>query len=475
MAEQDNVAGPAGAAPVACDTLIANGYVLTLDGQRRVFPSGAVAVDGVRIVGVGPEAELRQRFRPLRVIDAGGGVVHPGMIDPHLHTSIQLSRTAFSDDPKVNSFEKFAAWYNNLTDEDEFANALAACAEMVRNGFTCAMEPGTVFEPDMLAAAAEAIGVRISLSDPYVWDTIDGGNTMAERLPRAPATPKRAAEQLGRQLYRNKAKDSLIHAHVCIYGSGSTSEALELAAKRCADANGTILNQHQNFMPNQVAIDDRRFGGKPVLVRFAELGLLAPNVSFTHMNVIRDEEIEPIVASGMSIVWQPGNYQYYAIAKTEPQRMPELMARGVNVTLCVDAAKIWTFGEMARIAYLCARQAGHYISSETLMEMQTIGAARAVGLAHEIGSLEVGKRADIVVRDPDLVEGLPAFNPVMQLIMLSQSRSVATVLCNGRVILKDRRLALCSESWVHQVARTSIARLAERLDLRPGTRWTARA
>ena len=99
----------------------------------------------------------------------------------------------------------------------------------------------------------------------------------------------------------------------------------------------------------------------------------------------------------------------------------ELLERGVNVTLGVDAAKIWTFGDMGRIAYLVARQSGGYISCERLFEMQTIGAARAAGLEREIGSLEPGKRADIVIRSPDLVEGLPALNPVMQALMLSQA------------------------------------------------------
>ena len=155
--------------------------------------------------------------------------------------------------------------------------------------------------------------------------------------------------------------------------------------------------------------------------------------------------------------------------------MAELLDRGVNVTLGVDVAKIWTFGDMARIAYLVARQGGGYISCERLMEMSTIGAARALGLEREIGSLEPGKRADIVVRSLDPVETLPGFNPVVQLIMLSQSRAVDTVLCNGQIILRKGRLTRLDESWVHQTARACIARMAQRLDLKVGTQWEARA
>src|SRR5205085_8686075 len=115
------------------------------------------------------------------------------------------------------------------------------CVEMARNGFTTAMEPGTVFEPDTLAAAANAVGVRITLSDPFVWDTVDGGNALASQIKRAPADGARARGILGKQLARNKDAAGRVHAHVALYGSGSASQELELEAKRVADANGTIL------------------------------------------------------------------------------------------------------------------------------------------------------------------------------------------------------------------------------------------
>src|SRR4051812_1677815 len=118
-----------GAGGESCDLLIRNGYVLTLDGGRRVFPAGAVAVTGNSIVAVGTDRDLAQRFRPARVIDAAGGPVHPGMIDPHVHTSTHLCRTAFPDDPKVNAFQYFAGWFNGLRDEDEYAQALVVACE----------------------------------------------------------------------------------------------------------------------------------------------------------------------------------------------------------------------------------------------------------------------------------------------------------------------------------------------------------
>ena len=453
-----------------CDILIRNGYVLTLDGERRVFPTGAVAITGNSIVAVGRDQDVAARFKAKRVLDAAGAPVHPGMIDAHVHTSTHLCRTAFPDDPKVKAPDLFARWFNGLEDEDEYVNALVVCVEMARNGFTAAMEPGTVFEPDTLAAAANAVGVRFTLSDPFVWDTVDGGNVLASQIKRAPANASRARGLLGKELARNKDTAGHVHAHVALYGSGSASQELELEAKRLADANGTILNQHQNFMPQQVAIDDKRFGGH-ALLQLAKIGVLGKNCSFTHMNIVRDEEIDAVVQSGMSLVWQPGNYQYYSIAQQQRSLMADLIERGVNITLGVDAAKIWTFGDMARIAYLVARQGGGYISSEKLMEMQTIGAARAIGLDHIIGSLEPGKRADIVIRTNELAEAQPNLNVVIQLVLLSLSRSVDTVLCNGEIIYRHREFTRIDEGVVYQQSRRSVTRMLDRLGIAPKTSW----
>ena len=468
--------GPEGAmattgAPEPCDILVRNGYVLTLDAQRTVYPSGAVAVRGNRIAAVGPDRELAARFRPSRVFDAGGAPVHPGMIDGHLHSTVHLTRTAFNDDPVVTGGVGFTEWFNALTDEDEHASALVAFVEMVRNGFTACMEPGTAFEPDAVAAAAEAVGVRVSLADPFLWDTVDGGNAMASRIPRAPANSRRAQDLLGGQLRRNKDAETRVRGHVSLYGSGSASPELELAAKKCADDHGVILNQHQNFTLEQVAIDDARFGGGHNLVRFAELGLLDRNCTFVHMNVVRDDEVSLIARSGMSIVWQPGNYQYYAMAHRLRSRMPELFQLGVNLALGVDVAKIWTFGELARIAYLVARQGGDYLSSESLLAMETIGGARALGLEAMVGSLEPGKRADLVIRTDELAEAVPNFNVVVQLIMLSQARSIDTVICDGEVLFRHGHLTRLDERVVHEIGRASARRLAARLGVSPRTTW----
>ena len=204
------------------------------------------------------------------------------------------------------------------------------------------------------------------------------------------------------------------------------------AAKACADEHGVVLNMHHNFTPEQAERDDRRFGGGHTLVTFAEEGLLGRNSTFVHMNVVRDDEVQPIRESGMSLVWQPGNYMFYGIHARWPSRMAELVGQGVNVTFGVDAAKVWTFGDLELIGYLVARQNGQYLSTEKILEMRTLGGARAVGLERMIGSLEPGKRADVVVRSAVLPESVPRVNAVQEFLLGGQASTVDTVLVDGR-------------------------------------------
>jgi cytosine/adenosine deaminase-related metal-dependent hydrolase len=459
-----------------CDLMVTNGYVLSMDARRTVYPRGAVAIDGARILAVGPEREIVERFAPRRTIDAGGGAVHPGFIDGHYHATLHLTRGAITDHPqappaageppKVNAY---VAWINALDDEDEHASALMACVEMARNGFTGFMEPGTAFEPDAVARAAEDVGIRVSVADPFLWDCIDAEG-MAGQIARAPADARRAERLLGQQLARNRHRDGLARAHVALYGVGTASDALSRTAKACADANEVVLAQHQNFTTEDVDHDTARFGRHPLL-HFADIGVLDRNCTFTHMNVIHDDEVGAVVDSGLSIVWHPGNYLFYGISGQMKTRMPALYRAGTNMTFGCDVAKVWAFGELGWLAYLVARENGQFLPSESILEMFTVGGARAMGRQQEIGSLEVGKRADLVIRSNDLPDAQPNLDVVRQLTLVSRTKSVDTVIVDGEIVVRKGRLTRLDEAAVYARAQASGRRMAERTGLHPGTDW----
>ena len=137
-----------GTAPVACDLLIRNAHIYSMDAQRTVFPNGAIAVRGNTITAVGPESEVVARHSPRRAIDAHGAVVHPGFIDSHYHVTNHLARGVIPDAPGhgavpapsipgERSIGEYSRWFNAVEDEDEYASTMLACLEMARAGFTC--------------------------------------------------------------------------------------------------------------------------------------------------------------------------------------------------------------------------------------------------------------------------------------------------------------------------------------------------
>ncbi len=430
----------------SADIIVKNGYVVTMDDERTIYPDGAVAIRGRDILAVGPTRAVLGRYSAARAIDAGGAVVHPGFIECHTHVTFHLARGAFGDTMSFHDVEPcfFVPFLNAIDDDDEYAGALLACLEMVGNGTTCFLEAGTAHSPAAVAAAAEAIGMRGLVADPWLWDATDNGEGYnALPLDRGPAGLDRALGLLGNELKRNRDPHALVRGHIAIQGMGSASDELERAAKAAADAGGTVLNQHQSYYRVDAETDDLRHGAHP-LVHLEEIGVLGDNCVFAHMNVLREDEVEPVVRSGMSVAWCPGASMMWAVGGTIHGRHAELYQRGVNVALGSDSSNWGTRFDIGLQGYLAVLTAREKLGdraalvAEDALAMATINGARAVGLADRIGSLEVGKRADIVVRANDVPEAYPLTDPISQLVYSTRSSSVHTVIIDGRAVLEAR-------------------------------------
>ncbi len=459
-----------------CDLLIANGTVVTMDPERRVLAKGAVAVTGRRIVAVGPERSILRSYRARRTIDAGGGVVHPGFIDPHVHivhgTCRGIFGDALGDAPRAVNF---ADWKADVRPKEEHAAAVFAGLEMLHNGFTCFIEPGTVFDCDAVADATEQVGLRGLLAGTYVWDQIEimkqlGPLDSALLYGRAPPKLERCLDEMGKQLRRNADPDALVRGFVMIYGTGTASDELERAAHALAKSAGAPFHQHESYLPSAYRFDQERLG-RSRLLHLHELGVLDGNSTLIHMNVIEDEDVPAILDSGASIVWCPFSYLHFGMSDRVRCRMPELMRRGVNVALAIDITTDASVGNSTTAAYLAAGNARTPIGPEEILEMQTVRAARVAGLASEIGSLEPGKRADIVIRSPVAPEAQPAVNPVHQLALLSRASGVDTVVVDGRIVLKNGRSTRVDEAEAYATVKRTVERRMRRLGLSPALAW----
>jgi 5-methylthioadenosine/S-adenosylhomocysteine deaminase len=455
----------------ACDLVVRNGYVITMDRDRTIYRDGAVAVVGRHIAGVGPTPTVLGRFRGRRVIDARGAPVHPGFVEAHYHVPNQLTRGVFPDAATTGEYYRYyARWFDRMDAEDEHAATLMAGLEMLRNGVTCFMEPGTVFETAAVAEAAEAVGIRASLAEPFLWDT--GEDATLSHMQRARPDTERCLKELGRELWRNDDPAALVRGHVCLYGSGSASDALTVAATDRAQKSGAAFNQHQSGSTAGVARQEARLGRRP-LVHLAELGVLRPHCAYTHMNLIRGDEARLVRESGLSLIWCPANSMNWGVGKSVPRRPhPDLYRAGVTVALGSDVPK-WGFDAAPLAAYLLSRDTGDErpLAAEEIFEMATLGGARAMGMADMIGSLEPGKRADIVIRTAEAPEFQPGCFPVQNLLLASRGKSVDTVLVDGRVVVRGGHSTRVDEGEVFRGARETAWRLARGIGVDPAPRW----
>ena len=465
------------APPRTCDLIIRNACVLTMDDKRTIHPSGALAISGHTITAVGPESVIVGAWRSSRVLDAEGAIVHPGFVDAHLHVNAQTCRGFFRGDAskKGNGGPSYADWKASLDADDEQAAAALACIEMLRHGITAFVEPGSAFEPDAVAAATQAVGVRCSLADPYLWDDTESMKTIPGLLSpalarRVPPERERCLRLIGGQLHRNRDKDGITHGHVALYGEGTASDGLLLAAKALADREDVVLNSHIGFDLDLARAMEERWG-KPRFVHLAEIGVLGRNVTFVHMNLIRETEVELILAAGVTSVWCPFAYASRGTVLRQPTRLPEMKRRGASVALGTDSARQSSAGDAGFLAFVMSAEVGQVLAAEEVLEMLTLSGARAAGLSAIIGSIEPGKRADVVVRSARLAELGPGIDPAHQLIAIGHGATADTVLVNGRIVMRGGRPTLVDEGAVIAAARASAERVARRLNIGPPGMW----
>ena len=459
-----------------CDLLITNGCILTVDPERRVLERGAVAVGGTEILAVGPAREVVDRYEAREVVDANGAVVHPGFIDAHNHIVHGTCRGVFanverSEGARVN----FADWKADVTAEDERRATELASLELLHNGFTAFVEAGTAFEPDAIAEATNRVGVRVTLAAPYLWDRLEimrhlGSLESQALFSRAPESLERALGLLGSQLHRNEDRDGHVHGFVCIYGLGTASDELERAAKSVADEHGVMLHQHEGYVPATTAAERERLG-RSRIAHLADLGVLDERATLVHMNVFDDGDADILEQTGASVVWCPVAYFNLGLSSEVPCRMPELIARGINVALGTDGARECVVGDAALAAHLAARSAGLQVTPEKVIEMQTIAAARSAGLDDFTGSLEVGKRADVVVRSADAASAYPGVNPIHQSALTCRAGTADTVVVNGQVVLRGGKSTRVDEQEIYAAARDSVRARMARLGLTGAGEW----
>ncbi len=461
------MATPSIAPTEPCDLLVHNARLLTVDPANATIHGGALAVRNGRIVAVGPDDEIRREFIARNLVDANGGIVHPGLIDAHIHVSQYTARSV--RDALAAKAKTQGHWKAEIRPGDEHASATLAAIEYLKCGYTGFIDPGTIFEPDAVAPVADEVGIRIWLTDPYVADR---GRRLAETLghlasedflKRWPKDLDDALRRLGGQLFRNREGGGLARAFVGIYGEGTESLELHRAAVDLAKESGVQFQMHLCYLPSAHRARERELG-RPLYHHYANEGLLDDNVTFIHMNVVRPDDVALFAEAGVGIVWCPfGQLHMVGEGGAEP-RMAALHRAGVPVGLGIDIPWVINADQLGGMAIAASSVSGETVTPAETLRALTIGGAAAVGAARETGSLEVGKQADFVVRYPNLA-GDYRFDDALEGVIHGGRELVRSVYVAGELVFNAGEPVRLDRGRAVENARRSAHGIAARAGL----------
>jgi 5-methylthioadenosine/S-adenosylhomocysteine deaminase len=445
-------------------------FILTLDGQRRIIEDGAILIDGSRIARI-EKASALSAVTAERVIDARDMVVTPGFCNNHMHISYAHAvRGIFPDDldPMVYLAHVFTL-QQAMSEEDEYATSLLAITELLKYGATCVLDPGSTKFLDACLEAYRLAGCRIVVGD----QVVDRPNPFRLPVSTTDEAIRRMAETIDKYNHR---LDDRVRAWAMPFDATYCSDDLLRAAKGLADRYGVGVTVHQANRPHNLKFYRETHQTRPVLY-LDKLGILGPNVLLAHVIDLDDAEIDTIARSGTKTVMCPPASLKMGSRTVHTARLPELLARGICVSLGTDAGNNSNLLDPLRAMYLAAvlykdaRGTTGVVPAEQALELATLHGARALGLEREVGSLEVGKKADLVLFDTRRPEWRALFNPVNALVYAADGRSVHTVVVDGRVVVENHRATFVDEDELIDKVQTLGERLLARTGIEFSPRW----
>ena len=412
------------------DLLVLGGTVLTVDAHDTVVSDGAVAIrDGV-IVEVGARSKLERRFRARRSIDARDRLVLPGLVNAHTHAAMTLLRGVRDDVDLMTWLETYMFPLERRFVTREFVRwgARLACWEMIASG-TTTFADGYFFEEEVARAVDEA-GLRAVAGEGIFDVPTPDSNEAAEGLARA---EKFLSDWTG-----HPRVTPALAPHACYTVSPRTfARTVDLAAR----FDAPILT-HLSESDGELAMVKQRYGTTPVR-HLAALGLLGPSLTAAHCVRVDEEEIALLAAGGVGAVHCPESNMKLASGVAP---VTEMLAAGVRVGLGTDGAAsnndldmIGEMGSAARVHKVTALDPTA-APARTVLRMATQGGADALHMGERIGSLEVGKCADLIVLDVSGPNALPLFDPISHVVYSARSDAVQTVVVEGKVLMERRRV-----------------------------------
>ena len=425
---------------VAFDLLVKNGTIVTMDSDRRIIEDGVIAARGDVIVFVGTATDFLLHFPkgilPKQTLDAKGKLVLPGFINGHTHVPMTLFR-GLHDDVTLDDWLRkyiFPAEAKNVTEEFVRWGTRLAAAEQIRGGVTTFAD--MYYFEDAVAEETKAAGMRGVLGETFIDFPAPDNKTNAAALENTEKFLKR---------WQN---DPLIHAAPAPHSIYSCSQKTHQDAAALARKYHSPILIHVAEMKKELD-DSRAQNGLTPVQYLDKLGILGPDVVAAHCIFVDDTDRKILAQRKTGCVHNPSSNMMLASGVSP---VPELRAAGVAVGLGTDGPAgsnndLDLMEEMDLAAKLAkiTRMDPLALNAKAVVEMATIDGARALHMEKEIGSLEVGKKADFILIGLDTPNAVPMYDIYAQLAYTLKGSNVETVVIGGRIVMRDRKLLTVDE------------------------------
>jgi cytosine/adenosine deaminase-related metal-dependent hydrolase len=416
------------------ETIFRGGTILTIDPEHRVLAGDVATRDGA-IVHIG--GSYTPQTSDYTILDCAGCVVMPGLVQAHVHTCQTLARGR-ADDLELLDWLRQVIWPYEAALDPEAANAAGelACAELLLGGTTAILDMATENHTEAFFAAAERAGIRATIGK-AMMDAPD-----PQIPPGLRETTQRSLDESARLIARwhGAAGGRLRYAYAPRFVLSCTDELLREVGVQ-ARTRGVGIHTHASENKGEVALVRQRFG-KDNIVVLDELGMLGPHTCVAHGVHLSDEERALLAARGAHVCTCPSSNLKLASGICA---LPELIAAGVSCALGADGApcnnNLDGFTELRLVALLHKPRSGpRTLPAPEAVRLATRGGADALGLGDQIGSLEVGKRGDVIAVDVTALHTIPTESPWSQIAYAAKSCDVRHVAVDGRVVVRDRTL-----------------------------------
>lgn len=445
-------------------TLLKHAMIVTMDDKGQVYTDGNLLFEDDRILQAGTAPADENTCD--EVLDLTGKLILPGLVNTHVHTSQQLAR-GLADDVDLLTWLHDRIWpyESSMTEEDSYISTLFCAAEQIKAGVTAIAEPGGQFVSGMAKAVEEA-GIRAKLAN----SVMDCG----EGLPKA--WQHSTEEELNRQeedIQRfHGTADGRIEVWFGIRTIFNATDELLLRTKELADRYSVGIHMHVAEAKSEVEYVKERLGVQTV-THLKDLGFLGPNLLAAHTVWLTDGEVEMFREHGVKVSHNPAS----AMRVLGFARVPRMLQEGICVAIGTDGAP--TNNRMDMVDEMWVTSLIHkgwrldptVVKAQEILRMATANGAKALQDGLLYGSLEPGKKADLIIINPDSVGMQPMHDPIANLVTSMHSTNVESTICNGKWLMRDRKILTFDEKALIQEAKLRAESIRSRAGIRMPERF----